>query len=246
MNCASKNGSGSSLNSGDIQDLYAVVKTHSKSQSADTVRKSRSGSGSKTRSSRSGTVSSQPFQPSQLSHSHNPTNQRQKPKKTVRFDPVTTLIYLCQHGDSSESCLNKVNECIDLIKTLENDNIDINNVYTPQQWLTPLHIACSHGKMEIARALLESGAAVNIEDKEKWTPLHCAAAEGHINMIQLLGACQGNFADDDKSNSEWIYVLDGPINLVPLNEEGESPEDVALEAKIEDISKTLRGIFVLI
>jgi ankyrin repeat protein len=206
------------------------------------VRKTRSGSGSKTRTSRSGTLSQ--FQASQLTHSRD-SSSASKPKKSVRFDPGTSLIYLCQHGDGTEESLQKVRDCLDAITAMGDSDVDINNVYTPHQWLTPLHVACSHGKTEIAKILLESGAAVNIEDKESWTPLHCAAAEGHVEIIKLLGKCQGNLEDEDKSNPDWIYVLDGPINLEPLNDDNELPEDVALEAKLDDIQKAIAGILNL-
>jgi hypothetical protein len=132
------------------------------------------------------------------------------------------------------------------IAALNDPDVDINNVYSPQQWLTPLHVACSHGKTEIARLLLDAGAAVNITDKEGWTPLHCAAAEGHLEVLKLLGRCQGNQSDVGERNSEWIYVLDGPINLEPLNDDNELPEDVALESKESEIQTLLAGMNVLI
>jgi ankyrin repeat protein len=39
---------------------------------------------------------------------------------------------------------------------------------------TPLHYACEHGYIDIVRALIKSGANVNIGDKSGWTPIHLA------------------------------------------------------------------------
>jgi hypothetical protein len=238
-------GSSTSLDSSrsSLADPYAVVKTHQKSSSADSTRRNRSSSGGK---SRTGTrMSSQAFPASELSRSRDSSLSGARPKKTVRFDPATTLLHLCQYGDGSESCLGQVKRCLEGITEMNDPDVDINNVYSPQQWLTPLHVACSHGKAEIARILLDAGAAVNITDKEGWTPLHCAAAEGHLEVLKLLGKCQGNSSDLGQRNPALIYVLDGPIDLQPLNDDNELPQDVALEAKEEEIQKLLAGSFFI-
>ncbi len=34
--------------------------------------------------------------------------------------------------------------------------------------------------------LLQNGAEVNVTDKNMWTPLHCAASQGHLSIVELL------------------------------------------------------------
>lgn len=51
---------------------------------------------------------------------------------------------------------------------------------------TPLHRAAAKGYVEIARVLLEAGAAVDMQGAGGWTPLHRAAKLGHEEMTMLL------------------------------------------------------------
>jgi hypothetical protein len=175
-------------------------------------------------------------------------NQKEKCVKKVGFDPKSTLLYLCHYADAEGvgTHLDQVKSCVEQIKSANNGLIDVNNIYLPQQWLSPLHIACSHGHLEIAKYLLEeANAAVNIVDIEGWTPLHCAAAEGHLDIIKLLGSCHGSLFDESKDNKEILYIFDGPIDLEPLNDDNELPEDVALESKEADIKELLIGSIFL-
>jgi ankyrin repeat protein len=52
--------------------------------------------------------------------------------------------------------------------------------------LSPLHTAVAAGEIEIARLLLEHGAAVNEAQAEGLTPLHVAAQNGDLAMVELL------------------------------------------------------------
>ncbi|KAJ3272868.1 hypothetical protein HDV01_005191 [Terramyces sp. JEL0728] len=212
-------------------------KGHSKSSSLDSGR--RSPAGSKSRSSRAGTVSSaQPFKiDSLLRTDSSQSSLQKKQRKNVKFDKGVLLLHLCQHGDSTQECRDQVYDCLGITENETNKSaFDVNNLCLPQQWLSPLHLGCSHGRLEIVKILLtRTNVAVNIRDKEGWTPLHCASAEGHVEVINLLGRCQGSIYDTDQSNKEWTYVLDGPINLVPVNDDDDLPEDVALESRAKEI-----------
>jgi ankyrin repeat protein len=48
---------------------------------------------------------------------------------------------------------------------------------------SPLMMASLKGQLELARKLIERGADVN---KTGWTPLHYAATNGHLALIELL------------------------------------------------------------
>ena len=59
------------------------------------------------------------------------------------------------------------------------------NVPTPQERLTPLHLASSRGHLAICEALLESGASVTSLDARGMNPLHHAAnrqVDPHTNI----------------------------------------------------------------
>ena len=44
---------------------------------------------------------------------------------------------------------------------------------------TPLHEACNHGYIDVAKQLLKAGANVNVQGYGNDTPLHDAAINGH-------------------------------------------------------------------
>lgn len=48
---------------------------------------------------------------------------------------------------------------------------------------SPLMLACLRGHLELARKLIERGADVN---KTGWAPLHYAATNGHVDIMDLL------------------------------------------------------------
>lgn len=47
-------------------------------------------------------------------------------------------------------------------------------------------LAVSHGRQEMVRALLESGADVNVQDDEGSTALMCASEHGRAEIVKLL------------------------------------------------------------
>ena len=52
---------------------------------------------------------------------------------------------------------------------------------------TPLHVAADKGQLEVARILVERGAAVNaLTDSGNITPMHDAAYSGHVEMVKFL------------------------------------------------------------
>ncbi|KAL2911567.1 hypothetical protein HK105_208966 [Polyrhizophydium stewartii] len=151
------------------------------------------------------------------------------------------VLDLCQHADAAPDRVAVVRDLLALDRPPAQRQVDPNALASPQQALTPLHLACSHGATDLVELLLrDAHVAVNVRDREGWTPLHCAAAEGHADIIRLLGRCQARFDPAVPSNAELdpdvFAVVDGPIDLVPLNADDETPEDIIFEERAEEIS----------
>ncbi|XP_069174847.1 transient receptor potential cation channel subfamily A member 1 homolog isoform X4 [Procambarus clarkii] len=71
-----------------------------------------------------------------------------------------------------------VRELVNRYKFLLSDENEYSN--------TPLHLACLQGHTDVARTLLEAGAAVDARNSSLWTPLDCASAKGHVLCVHLL------------------------------------------------------------
>ncbi|KAJ3319373.1 hypothetical protein HDU76_000575 [Blyttiomyces sp. JEL0837] len=187
--------------------------------------------------------------------------------KRVTFDPATCLLYMCQHGDPNDQVsYTTIRGILGLSTTTSqepilpnpqqqpaspNVKLNINQVYSPHQWLTPLHLASTYGHTTLVEILLrETGAAVNVRDREGWSPLHCACAEGHVDIIKLLGRAQGWVNENgerdgpisDEEGGEWFYPPDGPIDLVGLNDDGDTPMDVANDGKAVEIQRIMKDL----
>ena len=57
---------------------------------------------------------------------------------------------------------------------------------TVSDGMTLLHFTAATGSTQIARLLLDAGAAVNAGNNTGWTPLHFAALQGDRDMAALL------------------------------------------------------------
>ena len=51
--------------------------------------------------------------------------------------------------------------------------------------MTPLFMAATFGNLEITKRLIEAGAQLDAMDETRQTPLHRAAAEGHLVNYML-------------------------------------------------------------
>lgn len=70
---------------------------------------------------------------------------------------------------------------------------------------SPLHYAIELGHLEIARLLLDKGAAVNVRDNDDWTPLISAAKLGNFDLVSAL---IGNEAKQrDKDDNELVDLV---------------------------------------
>ena len=74
--------------------------------------------------------------------------------------------------------------------------------------LTPRRARRS-GEVEVLQALLKAGAKANARDKDGDTPVHYAAAQGHLACIKALAAAPGG------------------CDLEAVDNDGETPMDVA-------------------
>jgi ankyrin repeat protein len=52
--------------------------------------------------------------------------------------------------------------------------------------LTPFHLACAAGNLDMVKFLFESGSDPNTVDNQGFTPLHTAAQKGHASLVPYL------------------------------------------------------------
>lgn len=55
-----------------------------------------------------------------------------------------------------------------------------------------------HGHYQMVEILLGQGAEINAADKNGWTPLHCAAKAGHLDVVRLL--CESGASPKNETN----------------------------------------------
>ncbi|XP_047995023.1 ankyrin repeat domain-containing protein 27-like [Leguminivora glycinivorella] len=82
--------------------------------------------------------------------------------------------------------------------------------------LTPLHVACIHGKAAVVELLIEMNSEANATDLNECTPLHYAASRGHQNALLLLvhSGANVNQANIDKNTPLHLAVNNGHLNCV--------------------------------
>ncbi|OWW21468.1 ankyrin repeat domain-containing protein [Noviherbaspirillum denitrificans] len=139
-------------------------------------------------------------------------------------------------------------ESMDVVNVLVNaPNIDF-EVKT-RNGDTALMIACFKGFKPVVEAMLEKGAEVN---RPGWTPLHYAAANGHIDIVRLL-LDKSAYIDAESPNKTTpmmmaargghIYVvkllLDEGADATLKNELGMSAIDFAANHNHKDIAEGL-------
>ena len=87
---------------------------------------------------------------------------------------------LLAHQDSQGNCLIDVN-AVDECRSGSRQNAVAGQ--------TPLHLACQHGRYEIARVLLEAGADLLANDGDDCTVLHKACASGVHRSAEIFLEC---------------------------------------------------------
>ncbi|EKX50186.1 hypothetical protein GUITHDRAFT_67066, partial [Guillardia theta CCMP2712] len=72
---------------------------------------------------------------------------------------------------------------------------------------TPLHLASIRGRSECVRLLLQGGATVNAQDRDKrWSPLHCCAREGSLETFRVLMEYRADPNLQDLTGSTSLHV----------------------------------------
>jgi len=113
---------------------------------------------------------------------------------------------------------------------------------------TPLHLACSYGRLGIALVLLDRGATANSLDSQGRTPLHLVAGgrynfeEDGASIAQLLLARGADVNAQDKDNTTPLHLasyrrrlqitrvlLDRGANANSKNAQGRAPLHVVAE-----------------
>ncbi|XP_063066680.1 KN motif and ankyrin repeat domain-containing protein 1b [Engraulis encrasicolus] len=93
------------------------------------------------------------------------------------------------------------------------------NAKASQAGQTALMLAVSHGRMDMVRALLNSGSEVNGQDDEGSTALMCASEHGHADIVKLLLAqpgCDATLSDNDESTALSIALEAGHKDIAML------------------------------
>ncbi|KAJ3292966.1 hypothetical protein HDU79_000810 [Rhizoclosmatium sp. JEL0117] len=105
--------------------------------------------------------------------------------------------------------------------------------------------ASSYGHLDIVRELLRDPLVeVNKRDRDGWTALHCACAEGFLEVVEELTRAVGRIDEGEKQSQVdfkgMYWTVDGPIDLDAINDDDDTPEMVAMDSKKDEIMKILR------
>ena len=103
---------------------------------------------------------------------------------TIIFIGLFYLIFYLRKQPPSELLQTIKDNDIHKVEDLIKNGLNINETY--ERGLTPIHLACEIGTVEIVNKLLEYGADVNSRTSHKVTPLHLAVQEGKTEIINLL------------------------------------------------------------
>ena len=99
-----------------------------------------------------------------------------------------------------------INKMYDMIDTLLLLNIDINEIGSLK--LTPLSVACMFGNYDVAKYLIEKGAAINMIDANNKMPINYAEESKSTAIVDLIN---GYNSQNERTVEEDILILNGLI-----------------------------------
>jgi ankyrin repeat protein len=135
------------------------------------------------------------------------------------------------------ACLEGNIENVDLALKVVGNDIDAKNI----QFLTPLHIACKYGRIDIALKLIEFGADINGKPENNCrltdTPLQLAILKKDLDLVKLLIEKGADVNAKNHNNFTALHIASFKgikeiveeliINKVKIN-------DIAQEGKIKE------------
>ncbi|MGH0122561.1 UNVERIFIED_CONTAM: hypothetical protein FKN15_038111 [Acipenser sinensis] len=93
---------------------------------------------------------------------------------------------------------------------------NVNTVNSSHETL--LHIAASHGQVQVIEYLLSKGAKLDVRDKNGSSPLHRAAERGHAQAVKVLLEAGANiYATDKKSKTPFhLAAQNNHLSIVTM------------------------------
>ena len=171
-----------------------------------------------------------------------------------RFDRPTLDVLLAADPDLDLFEASAVGR-IDRVRVALDDDPETVRRLSPDGF-TALHLAAFFGKSEIARLLIDSGAAVDTYTTNDFAnqPLHAAAAGRHIEVCRVLLAAGADVNATQHGGSTPLHeaAQHGDVELTELLlsagadpaialPDGTTPADMAERAGHVDLAKRLRG-----
>ncbi len=88
-------------------------------------------------------------------------------------------IYAVNNEDRNALYLSAARDSLDTVRAILHDSRSDELLHAgDRRNNTPLHVAAENGFLEVAEALLDSGASVNTKNDEEEAPLHVAGKNG--------------------------------------------------------------------
>ena len=139
----------------------------------------------------------------------------------------------------------------DALQGLINEGFNVNTQIFDDE--TPLHVACSLGRFEIAKKLVEAGCDVNARTlRFQEAPIEAAIESGEIGIVKLLVDANADLETENMEGETPIFVavrsgneaavdllLQKGVNVRKKNRGGVTPFGMAVMLREEGIAKKL-------